>query len=82
VKNPIINPLQRPLMQQMVILCLSVWKAVVLSTKNVIVSGKQNFETAIIAGVRSTVEIIICHFRIPSIIPEAEDSKKIKKNKN
>ena len=28
-----------------------------------------------IAGVRRIVEIIICHFRIPSIIADAEDSK-------
>ena len=62
-------------MQQIVILCLSVWNAVVLSTKNVIFSGKQNFDTAIIVGVKRTVEMIICHFKIPSMIPDAEDSR-------
>jgi len=62
-------------MQQIVILCLSVWNAVVLSTKNVIFSGKQSFDTAIIVGVKRTVEMIICHFKIPSMIPDAEDSR-------
>jgi hypothetical protein len=58
-------------------LVLSVWKPMVLSTINVIVSGKQSFDTKIIVGVKRIVEIIICHFKIPSIIPEAEDSKEI-----
>jgi hypothetical protein len=58
-------------------LVLSVWKPTVLSTINVIVSGKQSFDTKIIVGVKRIVEIIICHFKIPSIIPEAEDSKEI-----
>jgi len=75
VKYPIIKPLHNPLMQQIVILCLSVWNAVVLSTKNVIFSGKQSFDTAIIVGVKRTVEMIICHFKIPSMIPDAEDSR-------
>ena len=75
MKYPIIKPLHNPLMQQIVILCLSVWNAVVLSTKNVIFSGKQSFDTAIIVGVKRTVEMIICHFKIPSMIPDAEDSR-------
>lgn len=58
----------------MVIWILSVWKAVVLSKINVIVSGKHNFETIIIVGVKRIVEMFICHFKIPSIIPEAEFS--------
>jgi hypothetical protein len=66
-------------MQQIVILNLSVWNSVVLSNINVIFSGKQSFDIIIIVGVKRTVEIIICHFKIPSIIPEAEDS--IKKGK-
>jgi hypothetical protein len=40
----------------------------------VIVSGKHSCEIKIIEGVKSTVDIIICHLRIPSIIPEALDS--------
>jgi hypothetical protein len=63
-------------MQQIVILNLSVWNSVVLSNINVIFSGKQSFDIIIIVGVKRTVEIIICHFKIPSIIPEAEDSIK------
>ena len=77
MKNPIINPDQSPRIQQIVIFFEVVTNAKSFEIMKDIDSGKQIFETRIIAGVNKSVEIIICHFRIDSIEPDLEFSKKI-----